>query len=259
MGVQPRCTNPLEPEYKVPTHATTSLHTVYTEEQGIAAAPKQADSIGQVHGSKPRKLQWDNGEPQFSLLREDIAGTVPQRWIGSVPANIYDPPDVRSMISFHDPHDIPGAQVGSLKKGIEGSTGRVLNPLNPKYPMLDGGRIPQPVPLLEAERGHPRPGLGSHPVLQRQAMAASSAPDLRAGVPPPSGGSRGMQREASQGRLRSAGEAVGGFRSCTPSGCGTPHSQQAYFRDHAVGDTIKFVDGIPGSQPLSRRSSRGFG
>ena len=60
---------------------------------------------------------------------KDIAGTVPQRWVGGVPTNIYDPPEIRSRIwtcwdqnfwvtqitvrplmSFHDPHDIPGAQ-----------------------------------------------------------------------------------------------------------------------------------------------------
>merc|ERR1712178_567388 len=128
------------------------IHTVYTEEQGASHAPKIADRIGEIPGSKPRKLQWDNGEPHFSLLREDIAGTVPQRWIGSVPANIYDPPEVRPAISFHDPHDIPGAQVGSLKKGIEGSTRRMLNPLNPKYPMLDGNLHTQPIPVMEAER-----------------------------------------------------------------------------------------------------------
>lgn len=36
--------------------------------------------IGQVPLSKPRKLQWDNGEPLFSLLKEDIAGTSSQRY-----------------------------------------------------------------------------------------------------------------------------------------------------------------------------------
>merc|ERR1719207_110689 len=103
---------------------------MYTEEQGAVPAPRIADQIGHVHGSKPRKLNWDNGEPQFSLLKEDIAGTVPQRWAGSVPFNIYDPPEVKQPISFHDPHDIPGAQVGSLRKGLEGSQ-RHTNPLNP--------------------------------------------------------------------------------------------------------------------------------
>jgi hypothetical protein len=250
-GRQTRSSCPLDPEYSVPTHATTSLHTLFSEEKGsgVEHAPKEAARIGHVHGSKPRKLQWDNGEPHFSLLREDIAGTVPQRWIGSVPANIYDPPHVRPMISFHDPHDIPGAQVGSLKKGIEGVTSRVLDPLNPKYPMLDGdGGRPQPMPILmaerghqtaalEAERGHPRQGMGSHPSLQKnhqQMQQSGSAPDLRR--PPPSGGSgRGMQREASAGQLLRQGGHAGiapsggvndGYRSGPPSRMMTPASQR---------------------------------
>eukprot|EP00438_Fugacium_kawagutii_P003215 Skav200443 [mRNA] locus=scaffold1922:23594:33712:- [translate_table: standard] len=70
-------------------------------------------------------------------------------------------------MSFHDPHDIPGAQVGSLKKGIEGSRRRV-NPLNPKYPMLDGNARPQPVPTFEAQR---------HPML-RNPSSTSSMPNL---------------------------------------------------------------------------------
>lgn len=136
---QKRCTNPLDPVYTVSASRTTSLHAQYSEERGKNGAPPRpvAADIGQVAGSKPRQLQWDNGEPHFSLLREDIAGTVPQRWVGSVPHNIYDPPEIRPMISFHDPADIPGAQVGSLKKGI--TTCRTVNPLNPRYPMLDGG------------------------------------------------------------------------------------------------------------------------
>merc|ERR1711972_1279275 len=108
-----------------------------------------------------------------------IAGTVPQRWVGSVPHNIYDPPDVRPMISFHDPHDIPGAQVGTLKKGIEGTTGRVCNPLNPRYPMLDGDQYGHPVPTsghhvgppaFEAERGQAR---HPHPMMHSRASGSA--------------------------------------------------------------------------------------
>jgi len=136
-----------------------------------------AEPAGEVAGSKPRKLQWDNGEPHFSLMREDIAGTVPQRWVGSVPQNIYDPPEVRPMMTFHDPHDIPGAQVGSLKKGIV--TGRVLNPLNPRYPMLDGDQKPDAVPVMvEAERQHP--GAHAHHLTRQGGLGASSSlPNLR--------------------------------------------------------------------------------
>merc|ERR1712217_472464 len=114
--------------------------------------------IGNVHGSKPRRLHWDNGEPQLSLIREDIPGTVPQRFVGAVPTNIYDPPDVRPVIDFHDPHDIPGAQVGSLRRGLPGN--RQVNPLNPNYTMLDGD-----------------PRRAPHPMLQGRA-SAQSFPDL---------------------------------------------------------------------------------
>lgn len=174
--VQARSTNPLDPVYKVPTTATTSLHARFNEEAaaGVGMPPREAEEHGHVHGSKPRKLQWDNGEPLFSLLREDIAGTVPQRFVGAIPVNIYDPPEVKPVISFHDPHDIPGAQVGSLKKGIEGSRrAGQTNPLNPRYRMLDGDTRPQPVPVHDAERPDPL-----HPLVRNRAQA-SSLPNIR--------------------------------------------------------------------------------
>jgi len=163
----------------VPTSGTTSLHARFNEEKFMGAQMPEIvpEPAGEVAGSKPRKLQWDNGEPHFSLMREDIAGTVPQRWVGSVPQNIYDPPEVRPMMSFHDPHDIPGAQVGSLKKGIV--TGRALNPLNPRYPMLDGDQKPDAVPVMvEAERQHP--GVHAHHLTRQGGLGASSSlPNLR--------------------------------------------------------------------------------
>jgi len=260
--VRARCTNPLDPVYKVPTHATTSLHNVYTEEHGVAHAPKEADEIGEVHGSKPRKLQWDNGEPHFSLLREDIPGTIPQRWVGSVPANIYDHPEARPMISFHDPHDIPGAQVGSLKKGIEGITRRSVNPLNPRYPMLDGDGRPPPVPLLEAERGNPRSGLGAHPVLQNRTLgSSSSAPSLRTAAEAVRGGqsqympgaSGSMQREFTQATLR---DPPSDRQSRMSSGRATPASQQgAQYVPARRFDDRDVDNGVP----MSRRSSASMG
>jgi len=234
----PRCTNPLEPSYKVSTTATTSLHTKYSEElgRGLELHRTEAQIHGFIAGSKPRKLTWDNGEPQFSLVREDIAGTVPQRWIGAVPINIYDPPEVKPVISFHDPHDIPGAQVGTLKKGIEGSKrGGSTNPLNPRYKMLDGDVRPQPVPVFDAERNIP-----THALVQSRAQA-SSLPNLtlgrqaQGGTPvgsvPPS--QRSMRREASDSMLRQRESAAASQRGMgagamlhqvgrAPSGPGTP-------------------------------------
>ncbi|CAE7208570.1 unnamed protein product, partial [Symbiodinium sp. KB8] len=167
---RPRCTDPLDPSYKVPTSATTSLHAKYAEEKGlgIELPSLQVREVGHVEGSKSKRLTWDNGEPHLSLLREDIAGALPQRWVGTIPANIYDAPEMRPMITHHDPHDIPGAQVGTLKKGIEGSR-RSVNPLNPRYPMLDGNARPQPLPTFEAQR---------HPMLRSQ-RGATSMPNLR--------------------------------------------------------------------------------
>jgi len=201
--IRPRNTNPLDPVYRVPSNMTTSLHTSYAEEQGMEAPYALPDDIGPVHQSKPRKLQWDNGEPQLSLVREDIAGAVPQRFVGSIPANIYDPPDVRPMLSFHDPHDIHGAQVGSLPRGL--ATYRVTNPLNPRYQMLDGEVRPQPVPTttLDAERG---PARGLHPMLRSQGHGASaSAPSLGGTRTPGAGSSRAA---SSYGRPPSNGNGT---------------------------------------------------
>merc|ERR1719428_2188192 len=149
----PRGTNPLDPVYHVSQTSATSIPIRWTEEEGrVYAPPMDVEVIGEVPQSKPRKLQWDNGEPHFSLLTEDIAGSQPQRWVGSVPFNIYDPPEKKPIISFHEPQDIPGTQVGSLRKGIV--TGRMTNPLNPRYTMLDGPAKMHPL----AERADPPPG-----------------------------------------------------------------------------------------------------
>lgn len=220
---QTRCTNPLDPVYKVPTSRTTSLHARYREEasQGHEPPPVQPEEHGQVQGSKPRKLHWDNGEPHFSLLREDIEGSAPQRWVGTVPHNIYDPPEVRPMISFHDPCDIPGAQVGSLKKGIV--TQRQLNPLNPRYPMLDGDQKPHSMPYLGCERQ--APGVMVHPLVRSQA-AASSMPNLR-----PNSGASASRYSQYGGQMPSPSGGLqpqqGLPRSYGNSGAATPvsHSQ----------------------------------
>jgi hypothetical protein len=254
----PRCTNPLEPEYKVSTTATTSLHTKYTEELGsdVRLHPKECETHGHVHGSKPRKLQWDNGEPQFSLMREDIAGTVPQRWVGAVPFNIYDPPEVKPAISFHDPHDIPGAQVGTLKKGIEGSgRGGSTNPLNPRYKMLDGDVRPQPVPVFEAERN---PAM-LHSMMQSRAQA-SSLPNLHARVnsqvPTPMGSvppsQRSLQRDMSEPTLRRSlrGSPAGSQRSGggTPQHYRPPSGAGHSYAQAPPGSTIKIPIGkLPSS------------
>lgn len=187
-ATNPRCTNPLDPTYKVSQTTTTSMHHTFSEESGnshcLHAPPLQPAEIGPIPGSKPRKLQWGNGEPQFSLMKEDIPGAAPQRWTGSVPYNVYDPPEKKAVISFHDPHDVPGAQVGSLRKGIE--SGRELNPLQPTYTFLDGKVVPTTLytaqNALDAERGFPLRKSQSEAFLQtpsQRSNASGSIPEYR--------------------------------------------------------------------------------
>jgi len=259
----PRDTNPLEPTYKVPTHrVTTSLHTRFAEEQmqGMELPPREANEVGEVHGSRPRKLQWDNGEPQLSLLREDIPGTLPQRWVGAVPHNVYDPPEVRPTISFHDPHDIPGAQVGSLKRGI--ASRRNVNPLNPAYTLLEG-ETRNPAPVIEAERGGAAGGSSSAPSLHGGGGAGGATPS-RSGQSSAQPSGRSMQRDMSAGALRRGAQVLDGYSqrpSCTPSGCGSPMDHQARGSPHmqpSDDGTWRFSCGPPepGAQqgPPSRRS-----
>ncbi|KAF4650082.1 hypothetical protein FOZ61_000688 [Perkinsus olseni] len=142
-----RGTDPLEPTYVIPINPVlsrgrlppaTSLNHIWSEEVRSVENPKMEPMvIGEVPLSRPRKLQWDNGEPLFSLLKEDIAGASSQRHVGSIPFNIYEQP-VEERPDFHSTADIPGAQVNSLAKGIV--TRRKLDPQNPKYTFLDGTR-----------------------------------------------------------------------------------------------------------------------
>jgi len=107
----PRCSNPLDPEYKISTDTTHPLHT--SEPHGHYAPRFQA----KIHGASPRPLTWDNGEPQTSLIKEDIPGAAPQRYKGCVPFNIYDPPEVTPHSQFHGCEDIEGARAGTRKGG----------------------------------------------------------------------------------------------------------------------------------------------
>merc|ERR1712226_1463479 len=97
---------------------------------------------------------------------------------------------------------------------------------NPRYPMLDGESRPQPLPLLENERGNPRAGLGAHPMLQSRMLASTnSAPDLRRGATPQA--QTQMHRHHSSANMPASGGRP-------PSGA--MGQSQAY----QVGDTIRF-------------------
>ncbi|CAD7966834.1 unnamed protein product [Amoebophrya sp. A25] len=133
---QYRDTNPLDPEYRV-----SQLPKGY---DGYNADPRTLQrplEIGRIPGSKPRKLQWSNSEPTFNLMTEDVAGAMPQRWVGELPTHIYAPKNERSKPPLNLLiHDIPGAQVGTAKPGLANS--RNTNPLLPTYKFLDGTLSP---------------------------------------------------------------------------------------------------------------------
>lgn len=123
------------------------MDAVWAEEKNndgsCSAGPAEATRmarIGAIPGSKPRKLQWSNSEPFFSLQKEDIAGAVTQRFIGSKPFSMYDPLEKvhKPMALCLDLSDIPGAQVGTLQRGLGQSVPRGSDPLAPTYRFLDG-------------------------------------------------------------------------------------------------------------------------
>lgn len=96
--------NPLDPQYVV---SERSMHPFFGSKDASATVH------GPVKGSTPRRVCYDNGEPQISLITRDIPGASPMRFVGSKSYNIYDPPEVTPIYSFHDPKDIDGAQAGS--------------------------------------------------------------------------------------------------------------------------------------------------
>lgn len=106
-----RASNPLVPDYAVPCETTHPFR------KGEGASANAPGVVGRIEGSTPRVLTWDNGEPQTSLVREDIPGTVPQRYKGHVPFNLYDPEHHTPYSQFHGCDDIEGAQVGTRKAG----------------------------------------------------------------------------------------------------------------------------------------------
>jgi hypothetical protein len=107
----PRDTNPIDPAYTVDTRTT---HPFRQSEGETLSAPREH---GRVPGCTSRQLHRDNGEPQASLIRGDIAGAVSQRYKGGMPFNIYDPPEVTPYSAYGqlDCSDIEGTQTGSRK------------------------------------------------------------------------------------------------------------------------------------------------
>lgn len=107
----PRETNPIDPVYMVDTRTT---HPFRKSEVESHLFPREH---GRISGCTPRQLHRDNGEPQASLIRGDIAGAMSQRYKGGMPFNIYDPPEV-TPYSGHmqlDCSDIEGTQTGTRR------------------------------------------------------------------------------------------------------------------------------------------------
>lgn len=228
---RPRGTNPLDPTYHVSQVAATSLPIKWSEEEGrVWQADPTVEVIGEVPQSKPRKLQWDNGEPFFNLLTEDIAGSRPQRWVGAVPFNIYDPPEKKPIISFHEPQDVPGTQVGSLRKGIV--TMRNTNPLHPRYTMLDGPAAMHPL----AERGDPSASVNLATTLPADYQAtlprANSMPPGHAQRLSDAGSARGSTTSARQvleaARVKSPLSQAGSQTMRSQNGSQTMRSQASH-------------------------------
>lgn len=110
-----RVTNPLTPTYKV--HDEDNNHI----------------QIGHVEGSKSRIRHPDtvNKEISFSLKCEDIDGCKTSSVGNPYIKNRLHHTQTATNVT----KDIPGAQISTLKKGIQ--TKRQLNPLDPQYYYLD--------------------------------------------------------------------------------------------------------------------------
>jgi len=108
----PRDTNPIDPVYTVDTRTT---HPFRRSEAESLHAPREH---GRIPGCTSRQLHRDNGEPQASLIRSDIAGAVSQRYKGGMPFSIYDPPEVTPYAAHSqlDCSDIEGTQTGTRKR-----------------------------------------------------------------------------------------------------------------------------------------------
>jgi len=107
----PRETNPIDPTYTMDTRTT---HPFRKSEVESHLFPREH---GRIPGCTSRQLHRDNGEPQASLIRGDIAGAMSQRYKGGMPFNIYDPPEV-TPYSGHmqlDCTDIEGTQTGTRR------------------------------------------------------------------------------------------------------------------------------------------------
>jgi hypothetical protein len=114
--------HPLDPVYADAADSKTT-HPLYQNASTETCHGRQGcvsfKLSGPIEGAQSRLLHRDNGEPQNSLIRRDIAGTVPQRRKGATYFNLYDSPEITPHAKGLglDCSDIPGAQSGTRKPG----------------------------------------------------------------------------------------------------------------------------------------------
>lgn len=75
--------------YKVSVAPGSHLNVTWGEHASLPRPIPKPEELGPVPGSRPRKLQWNNSEPQLGLITQDIVGATSQRFIGEVLYNIF--------------------------------------------------------------------------------------------------------------------------------------------------------------------------
>lgn len=124
-----RITNPLQPEYQIKDDEGLDLFmSQYYYRKTI--------NYGFVKGSVSRLLHPDYNKPQStSLVTNDLEGCA----AGAVSDHFLMRQKRTYFRNINEVNDIPGANVGSLRKGLPNKRG--TNPLNPTYQLLGNTEI----------------------------------------------------------------------------------------------------------------------
>jgi hypothetical protein len=116
-----RCTNPLEPRYRVPLARDqygTSICCTWAEEKSFMPAALEdtrPGEIGYIPGSQPTAQMRGNGQAGSSLESRDIAGAASMRRVGAQPYNLWGPFGNRPEHSSNlNTSDIEGAQADTV-------------------------------------------------------------------------------------------------------------------------------------------------
>merc|ERR1712085_134598 len=80
--------------------------------------------LAAIPGTKPRKMQWSNSEPQLSLITHDIPGAISQRYVGEVAFSTAEGSKIPNKpVLQNTTLDIPGAQACTLRLGLPKARG----------------------------------------------------------------------------------------------------------------------------------------